>query len=208
MPQAEGPLSITEKKVVVVHVPWPRPAIDNTFWKQRDNQLWGFIQQATKTCQPLDWPYIASALGCTVRDCVQRSQHLYSLRVVTLATELDQVLATDDPSFLEETKDIQSIVNQLPLAKKQQLMDLVQKFKFDWQQISLAWENAKFPAEDCRAIYRQLCTSESAMGLGSGKIGKNENDPLYWKITKFTISFDKKILWKIQLHFLNYKVLC
>lgn len=80
-----------EKVVVIARVPWKRPEhLLPEFWTHdRDQKLWYFVHKATKAKKPIDWKFIASALGCTVPQCVERSQSMYNNKIDQLQRQLN-----------------------------------------------------------------------------------------------------------------------
>uniref|UniRef100_A0A7S4HJJ6 Uncharacterized protein n=1 Tax=Vannella robusta TaxID=1487602 RepID=A0A7S4HJJ6_9EUKA len=153
-----------EKIVVIARVPWKRPEhLLPEFWtSERDQKLWYFVHKATKSNKPIDWKFIASALGCTVTQCVERSQVMYNNKIEQLQSHLnDSKENLFRPSFIEKEhnskQETQHLLNNEDTAL---LRKLVEKHEFNWKQIAEEWLSGTYDPIKCREIYHSLPSEE------------------------------------------------
>eukprot|EP01137_Pigoraptor_chileana_P019636 Opistho-2@80919 len=77
---------------VVVFVPWPRPQVagGQPVWTdERDHRLWQLLSASPgATDGETDWDAIATSLGVTPEECVERSGYLYQQRLRQVHSKL------------------------------------------------------------------------------------------------------------------------
>ena len=82
----------TSRPVVIIRLPYERPSqLPDNYWNEdQDYRLWRCISEDAKVGRSIDWERVASLMGCSPQQCIERSQVMYSQKLATLHTKLSQ----------------------------------------------------------------------------------------------------------------------